>query len=313
MKNYLKTVGTFLTLMLIMVSCSDDDGNGSNQSYDTTFKMTDAPIDDANVEAVFVTVTDVKVDGVSLEGFTKTTFDLAALVNGETKTLGNLQIEQGAHSNIELQLDYAADASGNAPGCYVMKANGEKDQLEAESNSIFITDTFEVFANNTNEVVIDFDLRKTIKKEESATSSNFEFVSMSELSSGIRVVNEETTGNISGTVSDSQNTSDKIIVYAYKQGTFDANTETQGRGESNVTFANAVTSSEVKGINNAYSLNFLAEGEYEMVFASYSQEGNGFQFTSLLTAESAAGLNLGAVNVESNLQLSTSIIITGRR
>lgn len=313
MKNYLKTVGTFLTLTLILVSCSDDDADGNRESYDTTFKMTDAPIDDANVEAVFVTVADVKVDGVSLEGFSKTTFDVAALVNGQTKTLGNLKIEQGAHSNIELQLDYATDASGNTPGSYVMTANGEKDQLEAESNSIFISDTFEVFANNTNEVVIDFDLRKTIKEEESTLSSNFEFVSMTELSSGIRVVNEETTGVISGSVNDSENTSDKIIVYAYEEGTFDANAETQGSGESDIRFANAVTSSEVKGLNNAYSLNFLAEGEYEMVFVSYTEESNGFQFNSLLTAESATGLNLGAINVESTIQLSANINITGRR
>lgn len=313
MKNYLKTAFAFLTVMSVLVSCSDDENDASNESYDTTFKITDAPIDDSNVEAVFVTVTDVKVDGTSLEGFTKTTFNLAALVNGQTKTLGNLKMQQGTYSNIKLELDYDTDVNGNAPGCYVMTANGEKDKLEATANSIDISNTFEVFAQSTNEIVIDFDLRKTIKEEESTFSSNFEFVSMSELSSGIRVVNQEITGDVSGTVSDSGNTSDKIIVYAYEQGTFDANTETSGSGESNVTFANAVTSSEVKGINNAYSLNFLAEGEYEMVFVSYNDESTGYKFNSLLTAESATGLNLGAINVTSSVQLSSNIIITGTK
>ncbi len=316
MKNYLKTASAFFALMLTIISCSkDDNGDGNLQadSYDTTFKITDAPIDDSKVEAVFVTVSDVKVNGTSLEGFNKTTFDLAALVNGQTKTLGDLKLEAGAYSNIELELDFATDANGNTPGCYVLTVDGEKDKLEATANKIDISDTFEVFANNTNEIIIDFDLRKTIKKEGSGTSSNFEFVSMSELSTGIRTVNEKSTGIISGTVTDTWNTADKILVYAYKKGTFDANVETQGKGASNVTFANAVTSSEVKGLNKSYSLNFLTEGEYEMVFVSYTEENDSFKFSSLLAAESTTGLNLGSVNVESTIQLNANVTITGAK
>tara|TARA_R110000744_G_scaffold380464_1_gene501328 strand:+ start:3627 stop:4577 length:951 start_codon:yes stop_codon:yes gene_type:complete len=316
MKNYLKTVAIALTTISLVVSCNKDDNGDVNmgtESYDTSFKMTDAPIDNANVEAVFVTVSNIKVDGTSLEGFNKTTFDLAALVNGQTKTLGNLKLEAGSYSNIELELDYATDAAGNAPGCYVEMANGEKDKLEATSNKINITDTFEVFASNTNEIIVDFDLRKTIKEEQGTVSSNFEFVTMAELSAGIRTVNEETTGMISGTANDSQNTSDKIIVYAYEKGTFNAETETNGNGSSNVTFANAVTSSEVSGLNNGYSLNFLTEGEYELVFASYNEGADGFTFNSLLEVESTTGLNLGSLSVTSAIQLSANVTITGTK
>lgn len=70
------------------------------ESYATTFKMTDAPVDNANVGAVFVTVSDIKVEGISLEGFNKTTFDLSTLINGQTKTLGNPQMEAGSNSNV---------------------------------------------------------------------------------------------------------------------------------------------------------------------------------------------------------------------
>ena len=165
MKNYLKSVSVFLTAMFVFVSCSknNDGDNMEAESYDTTFKITDAPIDNANVEAVFVTISDVKVDGTSLEGFSKTTIDLAALVNGQTETLGNLNLKAGSYTNIELELDYATDATGNAPGCYVKTVDGEKDQLEASANTINVNDTFEVFAAATNEIIIDFDLRKTIK------------------------------------------------------------------------------------------------------------------------------------------------------
>jgi hypothetical protein len=316
MRYYLKTLAIALITISLVASCiKEDDGdiNMGTESYNTTFKITDAPIDNSNVEAVFVTVSNIKVDGTSLEGFNKTTFDLAALVNGQTKTLGNLQLQAGSYSNIELELDYATDAAGNAPGCYVETADGEKDKLEAAADKIAITDTFEVFASNTNEIIIDFDLRKTIREEQGTVSSNFEFVSMSELSAGIRTVNEETTGMISGTANDAQNTSDKIVVYAYEKETFDAEVETKGQGNSNVTFANAVTSSEVGGLNNGYSLNFLAEGEYELVFASYNEEADRFTFNSLLEVESLTGLDIGALSVTSAIQLSANVTITGTR
>lgn len=316
MKNYLKTITVTFISLIMTVACSDnDDGNVSMDadSYNTTFKITDAPIDNANVEAVFVTVSSVKVDGTTLEGFNKTTFDLAALVNGETLTLGNLELEAGSYSNIELELDYITDANGNTPGCYVELVNGEKDQLEATSNTINITDTFEVLVSTSNEIIIDFDLRKTIKEEQGTAANNFEFVSMSELTAGIRTVNNAMAGKIFGSANDPNNTSDKIIVYAYEQGTFDADIETEGQGESNVLFANAVTSSEVSGIDQTYNLSFLKEGDYELVFASYSEEGDDFSFNTLLEAESTTGLNLGAISITSALQISANVTITGTK
>nr|WP_293282958.1 DUF4382 domain-containing protein [Allomuricauda sp.] len=299
--------------VIMMFSCSEDNAteNPEGETYNATYKITDAPVDHAEIEAVFVTVSDVRVDGTSLEGFTKTTFDLSALVNGQTKTLGDLQMEAGSYSNIELVLDYEADMDGNSPGCYVEMANGTKDKIESASQTINVTDSFEVFATNTNEIIIDFDLRKTLKEEEGTLESDFNFVSTSELSAGLRTVNKETTGEIKGTVNDAQDTSDKIVVYAYKKGTYNAEVETQEQGESNIRFANAVTSAEVGGINNSYSLNFLASGEYELIFVSYTKDGNQFYFNSTLEVESTTGLDLGALEVTSALQLSANVTVIG--
>ncbi|NNE75654.1 MAG: DUF4382 domain-containing protein [Pricia sp.] len=316
MKNYGKVAGLIMVSMMTMTSCSkNDEDNTTNEgeAYNTAFKITDAPVDNANVEAVFVTVSDVKVDGTSLEGFNAITINLSALVNGKTETLGNLDLQAGSYSNIELVLDYDTDAAGNTPGCYVETANGEKDKLEASATTIDIKDSFEVFASSANEVIIDFDLRKTIKEEEGTASSNFEFVSMSELSAGVRALNEESTGTISGTANDMEDTSDKIVVYAYEKGAFDAETETKGQGESKVTFANAVTSSIVSSTNGSYSVNFLSEGEYELVFVSYKNNGDQLYFNALLEAESTTGLNLGAISVTSALQLSANVTITGTK
>lgn len=316
MKPFLKYVGITMGTAVLLFSCSDDNENGGNnpegETYNTTYKITDAPVDNAEIEAVFVTVSDIKVDGTSLEGFNKTTFDLSALVNGQTKTLGNLDMEAGTYSNLELVLDYDSDMEGNAPGCYVEMADGTRDKIKSTSQTINITDSFEVFATNTNEIVIDFDLRKTIKEEQGTLESDFDFVTASELSAGIRTVNKEATGEINGTVNDSQDTSDKIVVYAYEKGAYNAEVETQGQGESSVRFANAVTSAEVGGINNAYKLSFLATGEYELIFVSYAKEGNQFYFDSTLEVESTTGLDLGALEVTSALQLSANVTIVGK-
>ena len=317
MKNYGKVAGIVLMSLLTMTSCSKNDDNTEmseeGEAYDTTFKITDAPIDNANIEGVFVTIADVKVDGTTLEGFSKTTIELSALVNGKTETLGNLGLAAGSYSSIELQLDYVTDDDGNTPGCWVETADGQKDAIESSASKITVSDAFQVFASASNEVIIDFDLRKTIKQEQAATSSNFEFVSMSELSAGIRALNEQSTGMISGMANDTEDTSDKIIVYAYEEGSFDAETETEGQGESNVTFANAVTSSTVASTDGSYSLNFLSEGDYELVFVSYNKDGDQFFFNALLEAESNTGLDLGAISVTSAIQLSTNVTITGTK
>tara|TARA_R110000744_G_C19261121_1_gene551367 strand:- start:104 stop:664 length:561 start_codon:yes stop_codon:yes gene_type:complete len=184
--------------------------------------------------------------------------------------------------------------------------------LVASSNKITINDTFEVLANATNVIVIDFDLRKTIKEEKDGLSSDFNFVTMAELTAGIRTVNAELTGKISGSANDANNTSDKIIVYAYEKRTFNADVETQGKGESEVTFANAVTSGEVQGLSGSYSLDFLEEGEYELIFASYKEDDNSeFSFNALLNVESTTGLNLGAIEVSSAIQISANVTVTG--
>ena len=315
MKNYLKISGLAFLALVGMMSCSkNDDAAMGGESYNTSFEVTDAPIDNAEVEAVFVTIANVSVDGKSLEGFNATTVNLAALVNGKTEALGNLDLQAKSYSSIVFELDFDKDVNGDAPGCYVEKANGEKDALVATSNKITINDTFEVLANATNVIVIDFDLRKTIKEEKDGLSSDFNFVTMAELTAGIRTVNAELTGKISGSANDANNTSDKIIVYAYEKGTFNADVETQGKGESEVTFANAVTSAEVKGLSGSYSLDFLEEGEYELIFASYKEDDNSeFYFNALLNVESTTGLNLGAIEVSSALQISANVTVTGTK
>src|ERR1700754_2293750 len=70
---------------ILLISC--DDSNEPGGKGNVQFELTDAPSDDANVRNVFVTVTDIKVDGKSIGGVTKTTLDLKAYTEGASKVL----------------------------------------------------------------------------------------------------------------------------------------------------------------------------------------------------------------------------------
>lgn len=308
MKRTIQSV-ILATAVTAFTACSNDEGGDSmpEETSQTTFKITDAPIDDAQVEGVFVTLADVRVDGQSLEGFSKTTIELSTLVEGQTLTLGTLDLAADSYSSLELILDTQTDAAGNTPANYIALANGTKEELEASAETIRVTDGFEVIAGAANEVVIDFDLRKTITKTQGTLEADYAFASTSQLQAGIRVVNEQVTGEIEGTVTDSQDYAETIIVYAYPEGTFNAEAETQGE----VQFANAVTSSKVSGLDSSYSLNFLEEGSYELVFASYEETEGSVNFATLLEVESTTGLNLGALTLSAALQLSANVTVTG--
>lgn len=312
MKRFSKIL-IYLLVISIFTSCSKDSPNDEQSTSETNFSITDAPIDDSEVKAVFVTITDVKVDGSSLSGFNATTINLKALTKGKSELLGSLNLNVGTYSTIELVLDYNTDANGNAPGCYVELMDGTKDKIESTSSTISIKDQFDVLATTSNDIIIDFDLRKTIRKTSGTLQSDYKFVTSSELNSGLRVVNKANAGVISGTVTDSQDTSDKIIVYAYKKGTYNESVETQGQGESNVYFANAVSSCEVDKITGKFSINFLNSGDYELHLASYNDtdDDGEFEFTSTLQVESSTNIALNNINISSSLEIVTLINVMG--
>jgi hypothetical protein len=109
-----------LVLSLGWTACDDDDDNMEAASGELSMEITDAPIDDRQVEATFVTITDLRLDGSSVEGFQQTTVDVYALQNGRTELLANTEVEADSYQTIELDLDYDTDAEGNSPGCYVV-------------------------------------------------------------------------------------------------------------------------------------------------------------------------------------------------
>jgi len=310
MKESLKMLFV-LALSFSLFQCNNDDNGSDTMEGEVMLEITDAPIDDPNVEAVFVTVSEVKIDGKTYEGFYgKQTIDIKALQNGKTEVLGLGNLEAGSYNNISLVLDYDSDASGSSPGCYVLTSDQSKIDLNAGSSMtqeiVVKQGDFEVTDNQTSEIVLDFDLRKAIRYEGN-NKDDYRFKSDAELENSLRFVSKAEAGNITGNCDRNNFNYDKIVVYAYEKGSFDANTETGGEAK----FENAVTSAAVTA-NGDYQLSFLQQGDYELIFAGYNEDNDGnlslqgqLQLNVLLNAD------IGNVSVGAESSTTVNVLITG--
>lgn len=313
--NKLCLIATGMIFSMALVSCSKSDDTNSG-SASTAIKVTDGPIDDASVSGAFVTIADVKLDGVSVQGFTKTTIDLMAYQNGTTKTLGNFNLAGKTYSSITFVLDFNTDASGNAPGCYVLSTTAVKHKLQSTSNIITVTKSYTLQAGTSNSIVADFDLRKMIVHQAGA-ADHYDFATTAELQNDIRLVVESKAGTVSGTLTDAVSGSARVVAYAYKKGTFNRATELAGQGSSNVQFSNAVTSSLTTGGiiagSSQYQLHFLESGVYEVYFASYKDTNadGEFELQGTLIAAAGGSLDLLNLSVSANTTLTVNATATG--
>ena len=278
----------FASAMAVLTAC--DDSSEPMGKGEAEFEITDAPSDDASVKGVFVTVADIKVDGRSVSGFAKQTIDLKAYQEGNTKLLATAgQLDAKSYNNLTLVLDLETDANGNTPGCYVLTQDDTKYKLKNTTTGlaeVTINEEWRVVANTTSKIVMDFDLRKSLDYSDDPMV-RYTFVADDKLGAAIRLVARENAGTIKGSYEADSN-ADKIIVYAYKKGTFSAETETEPQGENDLLFANAVASAEVKDglTGRTFTLAFLEEGEYELYFAAHTENTTGrMTFETMLSSE----------------------------
>ena len=299
---------------LMLAACNEEAPMGKG---DVDFEITDAPTDDASVKSVFVTIAEVRIGGQPVPGFTKQTIDLKAYQEGNTKLFASAkQLDAKSYNNLTLVLDVNTDASGNTPGCYVQTVDNAKYKLRNDANAmmeIAINKGWTVASNTKSTVVLDFDLRKSIRYM-SDPAVKYNFVSNGELSSAIRVVNKANTGTISGSYQESSSSNaDKIIVYAYKKGTFSASSETSAQGESQIYFANATASAEVKqGITGkTFKLALLESGDYELYFSAYKKDTSGrLAFQSMLTSETSVNGQVGnIIKVDAGATINVAAMI----
>jgi hypothetical protein len=281
------------------------------------FHITDAAVDDASVRSVFVTITDLRVDGNSISNFTKQTVDLNALREGKIQQLGTFASIAKSYNSITLVIDTNVDAGGGSPGAYVQTIDDTKYPLrQGGTMEITINKRWAVPPNATSTIVIDFDLRKAIIAA-SDPAVKYSFANDTNLSGAVRVVTKESTSAIVGAYSEQIPTgADKIIAYAYKRGTFDPVTETQAQSNESISFGSAVTSSTVNidGLYNSYRLSFLEAGDYEIHFAAYKRSASSgqFAFTGMLQASTTfRGTVVDAIAMQPGINATVSSLITG--
>lgn len=285
-----------------------DDASDSKESYNVKMEATDAPIDNAEVSGTFVTISEIRVDGQKVEGFNKTTLEVSALTNGKTETLKEFELENQSFSQVTLVLDYETDAKGDAPGCYILKSDGIKDKITSSTNEINIEKEVDLVANTTTSLVLDFDLRKFVTE----SSGDYELVSSSELDASVRAAVRAQAGQVKGKLSDTTSSEHKTIAYLYKKGSYNVLTETKGSGQSNVQFANAVSSVTVDG-SGQFQFAFVDEGEYELHLFEYRDEDKDgkFELYGKVQLGLTGGLSLNGFSVNANAETSLEASVTG--
>ncbi len=288
-------------------SCKSD----ANAS-DVSIEITDAPMDDPSVQGVFVTVAEVRVNGQAWDGLkSKTTINLLAYQQGMTKLLGKGSLAADSYSEVTFVLDANQDASGVAPGCYVMTQSGDKVALDLTSNEITVPTSFMANGGAATTIVADFDVRKAIAYG-SSVAQPYKFVTTAELQAAVRVVEKSNSGTIKGKCTNPLINSERIVVYAYKKGSYSKGSASQPQGASGIRFAGAVSSSTVDSQGN-YSLSYLTPDSYELVFVSYKdQDSDGkLDIQGSLVVDVAAGLSLSSISVAANANVTVNALVTG--
>lgn len=297
---------TMLIMGLFLMSCEEDtdltpDPDEKQGMFE--LEITDAPVDDPAVKSVFVTISDVQIDDQSLPDFSPVTVDLLTLRNGNTSVLGSDSINVGTYNEIALILDTS--------DCYIEDVDGNRHQLVAEVEKLEVPYEFSVTEDSAVSLVVDFDLRKTIRRDLNDSIDRYEFAPASDLVNGLRVINKDEAGQLMGQITDLTGQSDMIVAYVYEKGDFDASTEAEV-GEDEIQFSNAITSTLVES-DGTYHFAFLEEGEYEMHFASFDEDPvtEEVQLNGVLEVESSVQEEVLNITIEPSSTIEIDLSVTG--
>lgn len=301
------TIGLLSVAMIGFTSCNKKDAEEQTRGQ-LKVEMTDAPYDNSEVEAVFVTVAGVSLDGKAVENFETQTIEISAYTGGSSTVVFDDSIDVGSYNEVALEFDYKSTANGSSPGCYVLTKDGKKHDLNSSSglkSSVSLGKAVQVTSTSAAELIVDMDLRKCIQKEGDASSNDrYEFVSKTRFESAFRTNDMSAVGHIEGELNVEREEDEVMVVYAYKEGAY-SESEANLDSETQLRFLKAETSAEVNA-QGKYTLAFLEEGKYELVVAKYKVISAGeLQFDSTLDLMLKTNGNVGnTVTVKSETSVS---------
>jgi Domain of unknown function (DUF4382) len=232
--------------------------------------LTDAPVDASNIKEVNIAIRSIEVlkEGSetwqTIKSFEEPrTIDILSFSEGKTFDLTEQYLTPGDYRGIRLELNLANVDNGLTvfPQSNIVFTNGTKEALFVQAGAdryVENMDAFSIVTNQTTFLTLDFDVRKSVVLINGAYA----------LDPQMRVVKTDNTGTIDGQFRDFADYP-KMIVLAYTPGSFNANEIANERA-----FANSISSTNVNAnVSGRFTLAFLEEGNYDLVFAALNNDG----------------------------------------
>ncbi len=263
-------ISAIIALILGLGACeSNESGKGV-----VNLSITDAPVNQKRVAAVYITVTGINYHSVrdgwkTFEEFEgPKTINLLDLTRGITELLGSFELPAGKYTQIRFLLDAPEleQRPISSPGCYIEFTNGTTAPLYVPSGGrtgYKAVGAFTVRLNGTVDITADFDVRKSIVRRRHSDI----FI----LKPFIRVIVDNQAGMIKGDVVNAPDNA-KVIVYAYEAGKY-SDSEAVSTNDEDPLFPNAV-SSDVVCIHDKYHIAFLGKGNYDLVVTTMVEDAD---------------------------------------
>lgn len=241
----------FLALVALTLSAAACTGS-------VNLDVTDAPVDKASKVVVQFSGARFQPDGA--DAFTVNfsspiTVDLLSLREGNTASLiSDKKMRDGSYDSITLMVN----ASGDGSDSYVTLTDSPDTKIPlvlSGSDGLTITGGFSVDRDATQNYVIDFDLRKSIRDPNDGTATY-------QLNPSLRLVNADNSGSIAGTVTGADATGCAPAVYIY-QG---SNATVGEEGSSNPPYTSALIrlNTSTSPSTYTYKAAFLPPGNYTL-------------------------------------------------
>lgn len=287
----LLVLGTGLT-----ISCSDDDKDAKDGKV--SIYITDAPIDDANIEAVVIAIEKIQMkgpDGWETVKEFEPPFSLNILdyQNGESYFVTEEFIEAGTYTEVRLELDAADDDDGpdEIEGSYIKFKDDTKKALvipSGSSSGYKVKGEFTLPEEGAVAVTLDFDARRSIVK----AGSSGKYL----LKPTVRLITNQEAATINGHFSEYDQYA-QVVVYAYEKDTYTSSEATADGDEA--LFSNAVTSAKVNDSGN-FKLAFLSPGQYDLIVTTNNSDGS---FNEVVQQHDDVTVNAGST-IDLNISVS---------
>lgn len=301
--RHVKSIGMgalLLGMVALLPSCNNDDE--PMQSGQVKVYITDAPVDDANIEAVVISVSKIEMNGprgweTVKEFDTPFSINILEYQNGKSYFVTDANLTAGTYTEARFVLNASQDLNATVtnPPSFIRYKDGSKQALYIPGGSASgykAKGDVEVVANSTTAVTLDFDARRSIV--EAGNSGKFI------LKPTVRVIGNAEAAKVEGNFTDFQSYS-RVVAFLYTKGSY-TNAEATVTGENETRFPNSVTSTMVSASGD-FNFAFVEPGTYDVVLVAHSTDG---EFAEVIGKHENTVVAPGAT-VELNLSLSILI------